>query len=168
MFWSTLHGNQKSFWYIYVKAPCAIRFLWYKVRTSIDIFFSIHLQDHPKYSFNYGVADHHTGDVKFVRRISEKKKILIFSNDENNCFYQYIGDVKSQHETRDGDVVKGKYIFCFFFVIVGTWKKVKVQTQFDADIIIDDQKSTRPKTNQPVDSYFLVNFCFPLTYDAVV
>lgn len=35
-------------------------------------------QDHPKYSFNYGVADHHTGDVK------------------------------SQHETRDGDVVKGE------------------------------------------------------------
>lgn len=36
-------------------------------------------QDHPKYSFNYGVADHHTGDVK------------------------------SQHETRDGDVVKGEH-----------------------------------------------------------
>uniref|UniRef100_A0A182YSR6 Uncharacterized protein n=1 Tax=Anopheles stephensi TaxID=30069 RepID=A0A182YSR6_ANOST len=34
--------------------------------------------DHPKYAFNYGVADHSTGDVK------------------------------SQHETRDGDVVKGK------------------------------------------------------------
>lgn len=33
------------------------------------------------YSFNYGVADHHTGDVK------------------------------SQHETRDGDVVKGKSLF---------------------------------------------------------
>lgn len=38
-------------------------------------------QDHPKYSFNYGVADHHTGDVK------------------------------SQHETRDGDVVKGRRLF---------------------------------------------------------
>ncbi|CAH0407859.1 unnamed protein product [Chilo suppressalis] len=35
--------------------------------------------DHPKYAFNYGVADPHTGDVK------------------------------SQHETRDGDVVKGQY-----------------------------------------------------------
>uniref|UniRef100_A0A182SWI3 Uncharacterized protein n=1 Tax=Anopheles maculatus TaxID=74869 RepID=A0A182SWI3_9DIPT len=35
--------------------------------------------DHPKYAFNYGVADHSTGDVK------------------------------SQHETRDGDVVKGQY-----------------------------------------------------------
>ncbi|XP_052860244.1 cuticle protein 18.6-like [Anopheles cruzii] len=35
--------------------------------------------DHPKYAFNYGVADHTTGDVK------------------------------SQHETRDGDVVKGQY-----------------------------------------------------------
>ncbi|XP_059620026.1 cuticle protein 19-like [Phlebotomus argentipes] len=35
--------------------------------------------DHPKYAFNYGVADHVTGDVK------------------------------SQHETRDGDVVKGQY-----------------------------------------------------------
>ncbi|KAM3962405.1 uncharacterized protein ACR2FA_003650 [Aphomia sociella] len=35
--------------------------------------------DHPKYAFNYGVADHNTGDVK------------------------------SQHETRDGDVVKGQY-----------------------------------------------------------
>ncbi|GBP01789.1 Pupal cuticle protein Edg-84A [Eumeta japonica] len=34
------------------------------------------LQDHPRYAFNYGVADHSTGDVK------------------------------SQHETRDGDVVK--------------------------------------------------------------
>ncbi|KAL4710462.1 hypothetical protein ACJJTC_008864 [Scirpophaga incertulas] len=35
--------------------------------------------DHPRYAFNYGVADHSTGDVK------------------------------SQHETRDGDVVKGQY-----------------------------------------------------------
>lgn len=34
---------------------------------------------HPKYSFEYSVADHHTGDAK------------------------------SQHETRDGDVVKGSY-----------------------------------------------------------
>lgn len=38
-------------------------------------------QDHPKYAFNYGVADPHTGDIK------------------------------SQHETRDGDVVKGKERF---------------------------------------------------------
>lgn len=36
-------------------------------------------QSHPKYSFNYGVHDSHTGDVK------------------------------SQHEVRDGDVVKGQY-----------------------------------------------------------
>ncbi|XP_063532398.1 pro-resilin-like [Cydia strobilella] len=36
-------------------------------------------QDRPRYAFNYGVADHSTGDVK------------------------------SQHETRDGDVVKGQY-----------------------------------------------------------
>lgn len=34
---------------------------------------------HPKYAFKYGVHDYHTGDVK------------------------------SQHETRDGDVVKGQY-----------------------------------------------------------
>lgn len=34
---------------------------------------------HPKYSYNYGVSDAHTGDVK------------------------------SQHEVRDGDVVKGQY-----------------------------------------------------------
>lgn len=34
---------------------------------------------HPKYEFKYGVDDHHTGDKK------------------------------SQHETRDGDVVKGEY-----------------------------------------------------------
>jgi hypothetical protein len=34
---------------------------------------------HPKYAFKYGVNDYHTGDVK------------------------------SQHETRDGDVVKGSY-----------------------------------------------------------
>lgn len=34
---------------------------------------------HPKYAFKYGVSDYHTGDVK------------------------------SQHETRDGDVVKGSY-----------------------------------------------------------
>ncbi|XP_055909275.1 cuticle protein 7 [Eupeodes corollae] len=34
---------------------------------------------HPKYSYNYGVSDSHTGDVK------------------------------SQHEVRDGDVVKGQY-----------------------------------------------------------
>ncbi|XP_075970784.1 uncharacterized protein LOC142973112 isoform X2 [Anticarsia gemmatalis] len=38
-----------------------------------------HAYDTPKYAFNYGVADHTTGDVK------------------------------SQHETRDGDVVKGQY-----------------------------------------------------------
>lgn len=36
-------------------------------------------QAHPKYSYKYGVHDEHTGDVK------------------------------SAHETRDGDVVKGKY-----------------------------------------------------------
>ena len=36
-------------------------------------------QAHPKYSFNYGVEDHHTGDVK------------------------------SQQEYRDGDVLKGSY-----------------------------------------------------------
>ncbi|EFA03714.1 cuticle protein 19 [Tribolium castaneum] len=35
--------------------------------------------DHPKYEFKYGVQDHHTGDIK------------------------------SQEETRDGDVVKGQY-----------------------------------------------------------
>jgi hypothetical protein len=34
---------------------------------------------HPKYAYKYGVSDYHTGDVK------------------------------SQHETRDGDVVKGQY-----------------------------------------------------------
>ncbi|EFA03720.1 Pupal cuticle protein Edg-84A-like Protein [Tribolium castaneum] len=34
---------------------------------------------HPKYAFKYGVEDHHTGDIK------------------------------SQEETRDGDVVKGEY-----------------------------------------------------------
>lgn len=33
----------------------------------------------PKYAYKYGVSDHHTGDIK------------------------------SQHETRDGDVVKGSY-----------------------------------------------------------
>lgn len=37
------------------------------------------LQAPPKYQFKYGVKDFHTGDVK------------------------------SQHETRDGDVVKGQY-----------------------------------------------------------
>lgn len=36
-------------------------------------------QAHPKYSFKYSVNDYHTGDVK------------------------------SQHEVRDGDVVKGQY-----------------------------------------------------------
>ncbi|EFA03719.1 Pupal cuticle protein Edg-84A-like Protein [Tribolium castaneum] len=43
----------------------------------------IHHEDHhyahPKYEFKYGVEDHHTGDIK------------------------------QQHETRDGDVVKGEY-----------------------------------------------------------
>lgn len=43
------------------------------------LLFNFQFQDHPNYAFNYGVADHHTGDVK------------------------------SQHETRDGDVVKGKF-----------------------------------------------------------
>lgn len=37
------------------------------------------MQAYPKYSFKYGVNDFHTGDVKH------------------------------QHETRDGDVVKGQY-----------------------------------------------------------
>lgn len=37
------------------------------------------MQAPPKYTFKYGVKDYHTGDVK------------------------------SQHETRDGDVVKGQY-----------------------------------------------------------
>lgn len=37
------------------------------------------LQAYPKYAFKYGVQDHHTGDHK------------------------------SQHEERDGDVVKGEY-----------------------------------------------------------
>lgn len=41
-----------------------------------DVGFS-QFQDHPKYAFNYGVADHSTGDIK------------------------------SQHEVRDGGVVKG-------------------------------------------------------------
>lgn len=40
--------------------------------------FSLRQQAPPKYAFKYGVNDYHTGDVK------------------------------SQHETRDGDVVKGK------------------------------------------------------------
>lgn len=41
--------------------------------------YAVDYYDYPKYAFNYGVADHSTGDVK------------------------------SQHETRDGDVVKGQY-----------------------------------------------------------
>lgn len=41
--------------------------------------FVIFIQAYPKYSFKYGVNDYHTGDVK------------------------------SQHEVRDGDVVKGQY-----------------------------------------------------------
>ena len=40
---------------------------------------TIPMQAHPKYAYKYGVSDHHTGDIK------------------------------SQHETRDGDVVKGSY-----------------------------------------------------------
>lgn len=44
-------------------------------------------QDAPKYAFNYGVADHTTGDVK------------------------------SQHETRDGDVVKGNSASFEHFVV---------------------------------------------------
>lgn len=54
------------------------------------------LQAPPKYAFKYGVNDYHTGDVK------------------------------SQHETRDGDVVKGKQTwisFCFFL-----WIKNKINT----------------------------------------
>jgi Insect cuticle protein len=42
-------------------------------------FIFLSFKDHPKYAFNYGVSDPHTGDHK------------------------------SQHETRDGDVVKGQY-----------------------------------------------------------
>lgn len=47
-----------------------------KLKLKIKIIFI--LKDHPKYAFNYGVSDPHTGDIK------------------------------SQHETRDGDVVKGE------------------------------------------------------------
>lgn len=45
---------------------------------------NILLQDRPRYAFNYGVSDPNTGDIK------------------------------SQHETRDGDVVKGKYLIILF------------------------------------------------------
>lgn len=41
--------------------------------------YAVDYYDHPKYAFNYGVSDHTTGDHK------------------------------SQHEERDGDVVKGQY-----------------------------------------------------------
>jgi hypothetical protein len=44
------------------------------------------LKAHPKYAYNYGVKDSHTGDVK------------------------------SQQEVRDGDVVKGKNLFLFLGV----------------------------------------------------
>lgn len=62
-------------------------FFYYELILFFSLF-CIQSQDHPKYSFNYGVADHHTGDIK------------------------------SQHETRDGEVVKGKihsihkYVYC--------------------------------------------------------
>lgn len=45
----------------------------------MQIFYLLNQQAPPKYAFKYGVNDFHTGDVK------------------------------SQHETRDGDVVKGQY-----------------------------------------------------------
>ncbi|XP_063378986.1 pro-resilin-like [Cydia fagiglandana] len=45
----------------------------------VDGSYEGYYQDRPRYAFNYGVADHSTGDVK------------------------------SQHETRDGDVVQGQY-----------------------------------------------------------
>lgn len=48
------------------------------------------MQAPPKYAFKYGVNDYHTGDVK------------------------------SQHETRDGDVVKGKtleYMRYYLYII---------------------------------------------------
>lgn len=47
------------------------------VGNNVVMFFVLQFKDHPKYAFNYGVADHSTGDIK------------------------------SQHEVRDGDVVKG-------------------------------------------------------------
>lgn len=48
------------------------------------------MQAPPKYAFKYGVNDYHTGDVK------------------------------SQHETRDGDVVKGNlaHIDYYYFAII--------------------------------------------------
>lgn len=55
----------------------------FAVKTSLFSFFNLNLslkfQAYPKYQFNYGVADGHTGDQK------------------------------SQTEIRDGDVVKGSY-----------------------------------------------------------
>ncbi|CAG9814361.1 unnamed protein product [Phaedon cochleariae] len=48
-------------------------------RREMFVQFSSSLSAHPKYEFNYGVQDAHTGDQK------------------------------SQHEQRDGDVVKGYY-----------------------------------------------------------
>lgn len=52
----------------------------HKVRHSVHVLKDkSYFQSHPKYAFKYGVSDPHTGDVK------------------------------QQHESRDGDVVKGQY-----------------------------------------------------------
>lgn len=57
-----------------------ITWVWRKIIfLALSAKVSVFSQAHPKYAYKYGVNDYHTGDVK------------------------------SQHETRDGDVVKGSY-----------------------------------------------------------
>lgn len=59
---------------------CLVKILFLiPIFLNVSFSFFHFVQDHPKYAFNYGVADHSTGDIK------------------------------SQHEERDGDVVKGQY-----------------------------------------------------------
>ncbi|XP_037299063.1 cuticle protein 21 [Manduca sexta] len=79
--------DEASFSYIESKIQCqenfyiatkSLKIKNTRVKTPFDVIIK-YLQAHPKYAFEYEIADPHTGDKK------------------------------SQHETRDGDVVKGYY-----------------------------------------------------------
>lgn len=61
----------------YVRLKFKICFFWYRKKSKKILL--LLLKAYPKYGFDYGVHDAHTGDVK------------------------------QQHEVRDGDVVKGSY-----------------------------------------------------------
>lgn len=61
-------------------------------------------QAYPKYSFNYGIKDPHTGDIKSqVNTNKSNANVVLFQLFNINIKF----NTKLQAEERDGDVVKG-------------------------------------------------------------